>query len=106
MNLTDLKNKTPTASQIREDVVDFYELYNFARFKTRCCIIKTSSDYALCTMNCSLIRENYPIDSWQIDCRNKDRTIVIHYFYCLVSKLLPESLRKYASAPEVDCYGL
>lgn len=106
MNLKDLQNKTPTASQIKENVVDFYELYNFARLNKRCCIIQTSHDYALCTMNCSLIRENYPIDSWQIDCRNKDRTIVIHYFYCLVSKLLPESLRKYSSAQDTECYGL
>ena len=30
MNLKDLQNKTPTASQIKEEVVDFYELYNHA----------------------------------------------------------------------------
>ena len=106
MNLTDLKNKTPTASQIREEVVDFYEFYNFSRFTKRCCIIRTAHDYALCTMNCSLIRPNYPLDTWQIDCRNKDRMFLVHYFYCLVAKLLPRELRKLADSDYEDCYEL
>lgn len=88
MNLSELSNLKPSASYLR-DVADVSEQFYFSSHNKQVTIIHNRSGYHLCTFNCSLVRNNYPIDRWQVDCSNNSLIMIVHYFRCLIINLIP-----------------
>lgn len=78
---------------------DFIKCYYFAdahidnEHFVQCGVIKNKSGYSVVTFNCSLIRPNYPIDTWQIDktySSSTDKYYAIHHFRTLVLRILSQ----------------
>ena len=110
MNFTDLikSGLYPTTSKalaIRDNSSsdcpfgEWFDIFHFSdcsetRKLVQVGILKNKRGYCVCCYNCALVKENYPVDNWQIDkiYGFSEQSFAIHHFHLLVLKFLKKKL--------------